>query len=152
MIVALLGVKLVLIGINAVVLVNPLGPFIIAIGAIIAGVGLLIDHFGGLTQIMDNVKSFWNSIWYDDEESDKTKQQTKASKQRQNKNAASEVTYSQTRLEGYERYKRRGKSYNSDVDSGYQAITQLGQSNAYQPIKNQTLNSKIRSRIENKIR
>ena len=147
---ALLGVKLALIGINAVALANPLGPFIIAIGAIIAGVGLLIDHFGGLTKIMDNVKSFWNSIWGDDEESDKTKQQAKVSKQLQNRNAASEVTYSQTRSEGYERYKRRGKSYNSDVDSGYQAITQSGQSNAYQPIKNQTMNSK--SEVELRIK
>lgn len=140
---ALVGVKLALIGINAVALANPLGPFIIAIGAIIAGVGLLIDHFGGLTAIMDNVKSFWNGIWGDDEEGDKTKQQAKMSKQLQNKNAAAEVTYSQTRSEGYERYKRHGgKSYNDDMDSGYQAITQSGQSNAYQPIKNQSLNSK----------
>ncbi|WP_272165504.1 hypothetical protein [Vibrio diabolicus] len=63
----LAGVKLALIGVNAVALANPLGPFIIAIGAIIAGVGYMIDKFGGLTAVIDKVKSVWNGLWGNDE-------------------------------------------------------------------------------------
>jgi len=63
----LAGVKLALIGINIIALANPLGPFIIAIGAVIAGAGLLIDYFGGITAVMDKVKSFWDGLWGEDE-------------------------------------------------------------------------------------
>lgn len=81
---ALAGLKIMLIGLNAVALANPLGPVIIGVGALIAGVGYLIDKFGGLTNIMDTVKSVWDSFWNDGEDSKEVKVQAKETKQIQN--------------------------------------------------------------------
>lgn len=143
---ALLGVKIALIGINAVALANPFGMIIVAIGAIIAGVGMLIDYFGGLTKIMDNVKSFWNTIWGDDDDGDKAKQQAKVSKQSQNHNAESELAYKRPSPHDYSQYQQVAQgNYGT-----YQAISQSSSGSAYQPIKNQTLQSK--SEVELRIK
>lgn len=92
---ALAGLKIMLIGLNAVALANPLGPVIIGVGALIAGVGYLIDKFGGLTNIMDTVKSVWDSFWNDGEDSKEVKVQAKETKRIQHNqpNSAQPVPY-----------------------------------------------------------
>lgn len=137
----LAGLKIALIGINLVAAANPFGMIVVAIGAVIAAVGYLIDKFGGLTKIMDSVQSVWNSIWGDDEESDKAKKQAKDSKALQNKNLSSGVTPDKRQVVGYERYQQSNAGYQSlGKPSSYQ----------YQPLTNQTVKSK--SEVELRIK
>ncbi|WP_052437582.1 hypothetical protein [Vibrio jasicida] len=61
----LAGVKLALIGVNAIALANPFGQIIIAIGAVIAIAGYLIDKLGGISAIVSKMKAYFseNSIF-----------------------------------------------------------------------------------------
>ena len=62
---ALVGVKLALFGINALAVANPFGQVIIAIGAVIAIAGYLIDKLGGISAIVSKMKAYFseNSIF-----------------------------------------------------------------------------------------
>ena len=55
--------KVALIGINAVIMANPIGMMVAAIGAAIIAITYLVDKFVGLDKVINWVKEQFNSLW-----------------------------------------------------------------------------------------
>ncbi|PNH98423.1 hypothetical protein [Vibrio diazotrophicus] len=55
--------KVALIGINAVIMANPIGMMVAAIGAAIIAITYLVDKFIGLDKVINWVKEQFNSLW-----------------------------------------------------------------------------------------
>jgi len=133
---AFAGIKIALVGINVLALANPLGPVLIAIGAITAGVGFLIDRFGGLTAVMDKIKSVWSSIWGEDDEVEKVKELSKTAQEFKRQNAELDIVTHET----------RSQTERINTEQAYRTYQSGGISspvyNPYRPITNQTVKSK----------
>ncbi|WP_075990069.1 hypothetical protein [Vibrio fluvialis] len=147
--------KVALIGLNAVIMANPIGMMVAAIGAAIIAITYLVDKFIGLDKVINWVKEqfigLWDGVkklinllpdslipdgWEKGLSSAGTEVDNLANKldSIKDKNATLGIVTNETRNQT-----DRTKAYTDGQSSG---LSSAKSNNPYQPIKNQTLNSR----------
>ncbi|ENI4126765.1 hypothetical protein ABXY91_000133 [Vibrio fluvialis] len=147
--------KVALIGLNAVIMANPIGMMVTAIGAAIIAITYLVDKFIGLDKVVNWVKEqfigLWNGIkklinllpdslipdgWEKGLNAAGTEVDNLANKldSIKDKNATLGIVTNETRSQT-----DRTKAYTDGQSSG---LSSAKSNNPYQPIKSQTLNSR----------
>ncbi len=147
--------KVAMIGINAVMMANPIGIMVAAIGAAIIAITYLVDKFVGLDKVINWVKEQFNSLWNGikklinmlpdslipdgwktniSEASSEVDNLTTKLDSIKDKNAKLGITTNETHNQT-----ERKKTYSDYQSGGFKTPSGYSQ---YQPLKNQTLNSK----------
>lgn len=147
--------KVALIGINAVIMANPIGIMVAAVGAAIIAITYLVDKFVGLDKVINWVTEQFNSLWEGikklinmlpdslipdgwktDLDSAGNQVDNLANKldNIKDKNTKLGITTNETHNQT-----ERKKTYADYQNGGFKTPSGYGQ---YQPLKNQTLNSK----------
>ncbi|MBD0786422.1 hypothetical protein HUO09_08685 [Vibrio sp. Y2-5] len=147
--------KVALIGINAVIMANPIGMMVAAIGAAIIAITYLVDKFVGLDKVINWVKEQFNSLWNGikklinmlpdslipdgwktgiSEAGSEVDNLANKLENIKDKNATLGITTNETHNQT-----ERKKTYADYQNSSLKTPSTYDQ---YQPLKNQTLNSK----------
>ncbi|PNH91360.1 hypothetical protein [Vibrio diazotrophicus] len=147
--------KVALIGINAVIMANPIGMMVAAIGAAIIAITYLVDKFVGLDKVINWVKEQFNSLWNGikklinmlpdalipdgwktgiSEAGSEVDNLANKLESIKDKNATLGITTNETTNQT-----ERKKTYADYQNNSLKTPRAYGQ---YQPLKNQTLNSK----------
>ncbi|MDW6019951.1 hypothetical protein SBW85_19790 [Vibrio plantisponsor] len=147
--------KVALIGINAVIMANPIGMMVAAIGAAIIAITYLVDKFVGLDKVISWVKEQFNSLWNGikklinmlpdalipdgwktdlSEAGNEVDNLANKLESIKDKNATLGITTNETSNQT-----ERRKTYTDYQNSSLKTPSTYGQ---YQPLKSQTLNSK----------